>query len=633
MATQDVNSFKFWANKIIPLVYDDSLSYYEFLCKVLQKLNEVIGSVNAQNTTIRDMQDQIDAFIAAEQQAREDWELTETANRAAWELQQAQKMAAFELLFASDYDDTKSYSSGNVCRHENILYVANGSTTGDWNPAKWDQIVLADYLANYVQTAAADMQAQYDAFLENYQRDFGIVKTLGSSETDAVTQKGLTQAILNATTESLLDGKTMTGACRVSPSTGALITNQANYFSCDYIATTPGTILYFSAADNMAFYDANKDYISGTGQSASPVVNLNSTPQTAPESAAYFRCSFSQNYAGRALVTTRNYNAIGKLLKLYHAEMDMTKAVSIAAIGITNVLNVTTEGIYKFTAAQAANLTNIPSGTEGLAGAMIHFQSSSNAKVYIYITTAAADADNMIFIRSNFNNKWIKLWPIELPPVTNALLNMYYGKTINWIGDSIVYGTGDPQGDGFDGIVCETLGMSENDYGRNSATISYNDRGYRIISEWYVNMSDDADIIAVSAGTNDWYHADVPVGTINDATNMTFYGALNVLCEGLQNKYPGKVIFFTTPIKRAQSPYQALDAVNANGKTLKEYCDIIKEVCSKYSIPVLDMYSESGLVPQLTSQAGFFSSDKIHPNRYGAEIMARRVCGWLKQLM
>ena len=32
--------------KIIPLVYDDTLSYYEFLCKVLNKLNEVIGAVN-----------------------------------------------------------------------------------------------------------------------------------------------------------------------------------------------------------------------------------------------------------------------------------------------------------------------------------------------------------------------------------------------------------------------------------------------------------------------------------------------------------------------------------------------------------------------------------------------------------
>lgn len=35
-----------WCQKIIPLVYDDSLSYYEMLCKVREKLNEVITNTN-----------------------------------------------------------------------------------------------------------------------------------------------------------------------------------------------------------------------------------------------------------------------------------------------------------------------------------------------------------------------------------------------------------------------------------------------------------------------------------------------------------------------------------------------------------------------------------------------------------
>lgn len=35
-----------WCQKIIPLVYDDSLTYYENLCKVLEKLNEVITNTN-----------------------------------------------------------------------------------------------------------------------------------------------------------------------------------------------------------------------------------------------------------------------------------------------------------------------------------------------------------------------------------------------------------------------------------------------------------------------------------------------------------------------------------------------------------------------------------------------------------
>lgn len=41
-----IDKLKYWCNKILPLVYDDSLSYYEVLCKTSAKLNEVIKSTN-----------------------------------------------------------------------------------------------------------------------------------------------------------------------------------------------------------------------------------------------------------------------------------------------------------------------------------------------------------------------------------------------------------------------------------------------------------------------------------------------------------------------------------------------------------------------------------------------------------
>lgn len=33
--------FKFWCHKVLPLVYDDSISYYEFLCKVAKLVNDI----------------------------------------------------------------------------------------------------------------------------------------------------------------------------------------------------------------------------------------------------------------------------------------------------------------------------------------------------------------------------------------------------------------------------------------------------------------------------------------------------------------------------------------------------------------------------------------------------------------
>lgn len=41
-----VRHFRFWCQKVLPLVYDDSLSYYEVLCKLSKKLNELVTFIN-----------------------------------------------------------------------------------------------------------------------------------------------------------------------------------------------------------------------------------------------------------------------------------------------------------------------------------------------------------------------------------------------------------------------------------------------------------------------------------------------------------------------------------------------------------------------------------------------------------
>lgn len=49
----------FWAQKILPAVYDDSLSYYQLLARILQKYNEVIEVVNKHSETLVDHENRI----------------------------------------------------------------------------------------------------------------------------------------------------------------------------------------------------------------------------------------------------------------------------------------------------------------------------------------------------------------------------------------------------------------------------------------------------------------------------------------------------------------------------------------------------------------------------------------------
>lgn len=72
----NTSKFKFWCNKVLPLVYDDSLSYYEVLNKVVDYLNNVIENMD----TVEDnVQSVYDAFVELQDYVNEyfdsqDWQ-------------------------------------------------------------------------------------------------------------------------------------------------------------------------------------------------------------------------------------------------------------------------------------------------------------------------------------------------------------------------------------------------------------------------------------------------------------------------------------------------------------------------------------------------------------------------------
>ena len=58
--------FRFWCQKVLPLVYDDSLSYYELLCKVVNYLNNAIGDINTlagDVTAIAEAYTQLETYV------------------------------------------------------------------------------------------------------------------------------------------------------------------------------------------------------------------------------------------------------------------------------------------------------------------------------------------------------------------------------------------------------------------------------------------------------------------------------------------------------------------------------------------------------------------------------------------
>lgn len=52
MDNRDRDFFRFWCYKVLPLIYDDSLSYYEILCQMVTYINNLIETDKLQNDDI-----------------------------------------------------------------------------------------------------------------------------------------------------------------------------------------------------------------------------------------------------------------------------------------------------------------------------------------------------------------------------------------------------------------------------------------------------------------------------------------------------------------------------------------------------------------------------------------------------
>jgi lysophospholipase L1-like esterase len=213
-----------------------------------------------------------------------------------------------------------------------------------------------------------------------------------------------------------------------------------------------------------------------------------------------------------------------------------------------------------------------------------------------------------------------------------------YLKTLKCgvLGDSITYGFGvNTETECYPMLLKEDFKEVIN-YGISSTLVAKDDRYPNPMCERYKNMADDLDVIIVMGGTNDFAQGSRKEGTFGEPTSTdpyTFYGALNILMSGLIEKYPGKEIFFCTPIHIAYGGYNS-DTVKTNGKTLYDYRNAIIERGIYYSIPVIDTMGASGMDIAHNSKARvLFTTDGCHPNANGHQRLHDRIINSIKNMI
>ena len=200
--------------------------------------------------------------------------------------------------------------------------------------------------------------------------------------------------------------------------------------------------------------------------------------------------------------------------------------------------------------------------------------------------------------------------------------NIFKNKIANFLGDSQTEVNNHKNKIYYDWVK-EILGLSKaNNYGIGGTTIAKkNASDNTAMCVRYANMDSNADLICVMGGVNDrWFNCQL--GNFGDTDPITFYGAMETLCDGLLTKYPGKTIIFITP---TEQNHNGCNSANKTGYTATDFANAMKRVCAKYSIPVFDANTCSGIYPLNQANAAIYTTDKLHLNNKGHEVLGNKL--------
>lgn len=135
-------------------------------------------------------------------------------------------------------------------------------------------------------------------------------------------------------------------------------------------------------------------------------------------------------------------------------------------------------------------------------------------------------------------------------------------------------------------------------------------------------MDKDADMVFVFGGTNDFGHGNAEIGKKGDTDPYTFYGGMENLTNYLLSTYGKEKVCFLLPLRRAVEE-------RADGRTLLDYVEVIKEVLIEKGIDYLDFY-DNGLPKPISTQPDEYFADGLHPNDAGHDWVAEQVANYLK---
>lgn len=194
-------------------------------------------------------------------------------------------------------------------------------------------------------------------------------------------------------------------------------------------------------------------------------------------------------------------------------------------------------------------------------------------------------------------------------------------KLIVFNGDSICQGI--VNGGGYAEILRKTTGCLIENRAVGGGTLAINKRNGHMICNDIVNMSENADLICLEGGINDYWQ-NIPLGEMKPLTDFesevdkeTVLGALESIFRTCMEKWLGVPIMFVIVHPVQKTRYMP----NSVGYTFEQLAEGIRKMCKKYSIVVVDLLNESGgfngNIERIAKKYTINGGDGCHPNEEG----------------
>ena len=267
------------------------------------------------------------------------------------------------------------------------------------------------------------------------------------------------------------------------------------------------------------------------------------------------------------------------------------------------------------------------------------------------ITSACA-----LILAIGFNAFAQQVMPTDAPKVTvteseKTPGSQWQGKRVAYLGDSMT----DKRRVGTSCVyweyLSELLGTKPFVYGISGD--QWNGI-YKQALKLHEEKGSELDAILIFAGTNDYNHG-IPLGEFFSETtkqtnfngidmtrkyrtpilnDSTFCGRINKVMSYLKNNYPQQQIIIMTPIHRGFARFNEKNVqpdenfCNGDGLYIDAYIDALKQAASYWAVPMIDLYSVSGLFPLADAQLQFFhnkETDRLHPNALGDYRLAKTI--------